>query len=154
MNKAALLAAPLALLASIAVSSPGKPPAPLPENAQWSSVSQGPFEQRFSPLAVINQANVKQLGLAWYADMPSRWGLEATPIYADGVLYVSSAFSVVHAYSVATGKELWSYDPGVYAERRKSCCTASNRGSSRGSSASRCSSRSCSMRTTSSSQER
>lgn len=104
MKLGLLLAAPLALLASLAASAP----APVPMNRQWPSVSQGPHEQRFSPRTAINTGNVAGLGLAWYADMPSVYGLQSTPIYADGVLYATSAFSVVHAYSVATGKELWA----------------------------------------------
>ena len=51
-------------------------------------------EQRFSPLAQISADNIKQLGLAWYADLDSVRGQEATPLVIDGVMYVSVACQV------------------------------------------------------------
>ncbi len=47
----------------------------------------------------------------------------------DGVLYVSTAWSMVKAFDAATGKPLWSYDPGVpRAKLVDVCCDAVNRG--------------------------
>src|SRR5690606_25252431 len=43
--------------------------------------------QRFSPLDLINERNVKDLGLAWYYDLETLRGVEATPLAIDGVLY-------------------------------------------------------------------
>jgi quinohemoprotein ethanol dehydrogenase len=50
-------------------------------------------EQRFSPLDGINAVNVNQLGLAWWTDMGTDRGMEATPIVVDGVIYVSAAWN-------------------------------------------------------------
>jgi glucose dehydrogenase len=61
-------------------------------------------EQRFSPLDQINRQTVGALGLAWFADLDTRRGQEATPLVADGVLYVSTAWSKVKAYDAATGR--------------------------------------------------
>src|SRR5690606_7261635 len=47
--------------------------------------------QRFSPLDLINEDNVKDLGLAWYHDLDTLRGVEATPLMIDGVLYNISA---------------------------------------------------------------
>lgn len=86
-------------------------------------------EQRFSPLDQINDANVQRLGLAWYQDIGLARGLEATPIVADGVLYLSTAWSMVRAFDARTGKPLWSYDPEVPRDTLvKACCDAVNRG--------------------------
>src|SRR5688572_26466810 len=43
--------------------------------------------QRYSPLTQIDASNVSQLGIAWYDELDTYRGVEATPIYADGVLY-------------------------------------------------------------------
>lgn len=65
-------------------------------------------EQRFSPLEAINTETVEQLGLAWFADFDTNRGQEGTPLYIDGVLYTSSAWSKVHAFDAGTGRKLWS----------------------------------------------
>ena len=86
-------------------------------------------EQRFSPLNQITKDNVKDLGLAWFADLDTHRGQEATPIVVDGVLYISTAWSKVKAYNAATGEQLWSYDPLVPGGWGvKACCDVVNRG--------------------------
>src|SRR5262245_34648242 len=57
--------------------------------ANWLSYGRTYSEQRFSPLSKINADNAKQLGLAWYADLDTNRGKEATPLVIDGVLYTS-----------------------------------------------------------------
>jgi glucose dehydrogenase len=81
--------------------------------ANWLTYGRTYSEQRFSPLARITADNVKQLGLAWYADLETSRGQEATPLVIDGVMYVSTAWSMVKAYDAKTGALLWSYDPEV-----------------------------------------
>ncbi|MEO0412201.1 MAG: PQQ-dependent dehydrogenase, methanol/ethanol family [Pseudomonadota bacterium] len=86
-------------------------------------------EQRFSPLTQINQDTVSDLGLAWYADLDTRRGQEATPIIVDGVMFTTSAWSKVQAFDVVSGEMLWQFDPevpGVWAV--KGCCDVVNRG--------------------------
>jgi quinohemoprotein ethanol dehydrogenase len=61
----------------------------------WMSYGRTYGEQRFSPLARITADTAKQLGLAWYADLDTNRGQEATPLVIDGVLYVSTAWSMV-----------------------------------------------------------
>ena len=68
-------------------------------------------EQRFSPLKKINDANVKDLGLAWYADYDTNQNQHGSPLYVDGVIYVSTARNVVHAFDAKDGKRLWTYAP-------------------------------------------
>src|SRR5882762_4769756 len=97
--------------------------------ANWITYGRTYGEQRFSPLDRITAENAKQLGLAWYADMDTDRGQEATPLVIDGVMYVSTAWSMVKAYDAASGKLLWSYDPQV--PRRlgvNGCCDAVSRG--------------------------
>src|ERR1700675_3559497 len=99
------------------------------EAGNWLSYGRTYSEQRFSPLASITAGNAKELGLAWFADLDTDRGQEATPLVIDGVLYTSTAWSLVKAYDAATGKLLWSYDPQVPRELGvKGCCDVVNRG--------------------------
>ena len=96
---------------------------------QWMSYGRTWDEQRFSPLKQINDKNVKRLGLAWYADLNTYRGVNATPLVIDGVLYNVSAWSIATAYDGATGKVLWTYDPKVSFEfGRIACCGPVSRG--------------------------
>jgi quinohemoprotein ethanol dehydrogenase len=97
--------------------------------ANWMTYGRTYSEQRFSPLARITADNAKQLGLVWYADLDTNRGQEATPLVIDGVLYVSTAWSMVKAYNAKTGALLWSYDPAVpRALGVRGCCDVVNRG--------------------------
>ena len=99
------------------------------DGANWLSYGRTYDEQRFSPLTAINDKNVGKLGLQWSADMDTARGQEATPIVVDGVLYISTAWSMVKAFDAATGRPLWSYDPQVPREKLVDvCCDAVNRG--------------------------
>ncbi len=112
-------------LLSLAAAVQAAPPAP----QNWLSYGRTPDEQRFSPLDGIDAASVGGLGLAWYADLPANRGQEATPIVADGKLYVSTAWSIVQAYDAKSGALLWTYDPQVPRETGvNACCDAVNRG--------------------------
>ena len=86
-------------------------------------------EHRHSPLQKINRDTVDRLGVAWTYDLATTRGVEATPIVYDGIMYVTSAWSVVHALNAATGEELWVYDPEAPGETAaKACCDVVNRG--------------------------
>ena len=99
------------------------------EPQNWMAVGRDYDEQRFSPLTGINGSNVSRLGLAWYADLNTYRGVEASPIEVDGVLYNTSAWNLTTAYDARTGKVLWSYDPKVPPEfGRKACCDIVSRG--------------------------
>jgi quinohemoprotein ethanol dehydrogenase len=96
---------------------------------QWLTVGRSYAEQRFSPLGAVNTTNVKDLKLAWWLDLDTHRGQEATPLVIDGVMYSSSAWSKVQAIDPATGKLLWQFDPQVPQERGvMACCDVVNRG--------------------------
>lgn len=99
------------------------------EPGNWLTFGRTYNEQRFSPLKQINDQNAGQLGLAWYVDLDTRRGQEATPIVVDGVMYFTTAWSKVFAVNAATGEKLWSYDPKVPPEWGiNGCCDVVNRG--------------------------
>jgi quinohemoprotein ethanol dehydrogenase len=99
------------------------------EPGNWMSHGRTYSEQRHSPLTVVNRDNVKDLGLAWSFDLNTARGIEATSIVVDGVMYTTSAWSIVHALDARTGKKLWSYDPKVAKDKSvHACCDVVNRG--------------------------
>ena len=99
------------------------------EPGQWLSYGRTYEEQRYSPLDRIDTDNIDELGLAWYADIPLNRGQEATPLFIDGVIYLSSAWSNVFAYDAASGEQIWRYDPEVPREWAINvCCGMVNRG--------------------------
>ncbi len=100
-----------------------------PAPGEWLSDGRDYTAQRYSPLTQIDASNVARLGLAWYDDLDTFRGVEATPIYADGVLYNSLPFNVIKAYDAKTGRVLWTYDPKVPREMaRYACCEPDSRG--------------------------
>jgi quinohemoprotein ethanol dehydrogenase len=99
------------------------------EPGNWLTYGRTYGEQRYSPLARINDKNVKTLGLAWFADLDTNRAQEATPLVVDGVMYISTAWSLVKAYDARTGRLLWAYDPQVNRELGvNACCDVGNRG--------------------------
>src|SRR5690606_31866073 len=85
--------------------------------------------QRFSPLDLINEHNVTDLGLAWYYDLETLRGVEATPLMVNGVLYNISAWNVTYAHDAKTGELLWKFDPEVPRQwGRYACCEPVSRG--------------------------
>lgn len=99
------------------------------EPGNWMTHGRTYDEQRFSPLAQINAGNASELGLAWYYDLDTDRGQEATPIIVDGVMYVSTAWSKVKALDAGTGELVWAYDPRIPGEKAAQlCCDVVNRG--------------------------
>ena len=80
------------------------------DSANWLSYGRTYSEQRYSPLAQINEKTVTGLKPDWGLELPDRT-LLATPIVVDGVMYISGSYSVVRAVDAASGKVLWTYDP-------------------------------------------
>jgi quinohemoprotein ethanol dehydrogenase len=97
--------------------------------ASWLAHGRTWSEERFSPLAQLNEANVAALAPAWvYATGETR-GHEATPLVVDGVMVTTLPWSIVVALDAATGRELWRHDPEVpKVWGRHACCDVVNRG--------------------------
>ncbi|HEV2447600.1 MAG TPA: PQQ-binding-like beta-propeller repeat protein, partial [Candidatus Sulfopaludibacter sp.] len=91
----------------------------------WPQYGGDPAETHYSPLALIDRGNVKNLKVAWewktrevplpeYKTTPGMF--EATPLAIGGKLYLSTPYNRVVALDAATGRELWSYDPQAYLD--------------------------------------
>ena len=99
------------------------------EPGNWLSHGRTYGEERFSPLDQVNADNVGRLGLAWHYDTGRDRGHEASPIVVDGVMFLTTSWSEVHALDAQTGELLWRYDPKVSGDvGRWACCDVVNRG--------------------------
>jgi quinohemoprotein ethanol dehydrogenase len=100
------------------------------EPQNWLTYSRSYDEQRFSPLKGINAQSVSELGLAWYLDLGTDRGLEASPLVVDGVMYVSGAWNNIYAIDAVNGELLWQYDPQTSRAwvAEFACCDAVSRG--------------------------
>jgi glucose dehydrogenase len=94
--------------------------------SNWLTYGRDYGNQRFSPLAQIHASNVKRLAPQWIFQSGVSATFQATPIVADGVMYVSLPFSHVVALNAQTGRELWRYNHKRRTD--KMCCGPANRG--------------------------
>lgn len=95
----------------------------------WLSNGLNYAETRYSTLGQINKNNIRELGLAWSYNLETDKGIEATPLVAGGIMYLTGPWSVVFALDASTGKLIWKYDPQVSRKYMKiACCDVVNRG--------------------------
>ncbi len=103
------------------------------DTAGWPTYGGSPGGTRYSTAAQITRANVSRLGVAWTlrtgelgqnAASSEALTFEATPILFEGALYLSTAFGKVIALDPVTGRERWTYDPGVNRRARFSEVTS------------------------------
>src|SRR5438445_119355 len=140
---AARVTAPLGGQGSVGVAdpSPVAPPRAVVTNdmltnaaasGDWLMYGHNYWNNRFSPLKMINATNVKNLvPRAVYTHGSATLGsFETTPIVVAGVMYITSPATpnnIVHAFDLRTQKMLWEYthknDPVSTA-----CCGPNNRG--------------------------
>ena len=78
-----------------------------PQPGDWLTYNGNYSANRYSPLKQISTANVSSLKLKWVFPIPY-FGLEVTPLAADGVLYVTGP-NQVFALDALTGEALWHY---------------------------------------------
>ena len=92
--------------------------------SEWPHYGQSQAGLRYSPLTQITPANVGDLEIAWMyriGGLPKIQGLlmpalEATPIVADGRMFLCSSTNKVVALDPETGGELWTHDPKIRLE--------------------------------------
>jgi PQQ-dependent dehydrogenase (methanol/ethanol family) len=78
-----------------------------PQPGDWRTYNGSDSGNRFSSLAQITTANVATLKLKWVFPI-QHFGLETTPLAADGMLYVTGP-NQVFAIDAQTGGLLWQY---------------------------------------------
>jgi len=78
-----------------------------PQPGDWLTYNGNLNANRYSELREIDTANVSHLRLQWLFPIPY-FGLEVTPLEADGVMYVTGP-NQVYAIDALTGAEIWKY---------------------------------------------
>src|SRR5262245_29353060 len=88
-----------------------------PNKGEWSAFGGGQGAQRYSELAQITPANVKDLKRVWTfhtGDIPKKkYGSELTPLKVGNAVYGCTPMNKLFALNAATGEKLWTYDPEV-----------------------------------------
>ncbi len=96
------------------------------DSTMWPSFGRNYSNDRYSPLAQVNAANVSGLRLAWSYSTGITQGFETSPVIADGVMYISTSLGHVVALDARTGRRLWEHVEN--AGRTIVCCGVINRG--------------------------
>ena len=88
------------------------------QDGDWPAYGRDPGGERFSPLDRIKRENVGSLQVAWtfrtgdaYEPKAGRGtAFEATPLYVDGTLYLSTPVGRVIALDPVSGQQRWAFD--------------------------------------------
>lgn len=97
-----------------------------PQPGDWLTYNGNLSGNRYSPLNEINTTNVAELKLKWMFPIQN-FGLEVTPLAADGVLYVTGP-NQVFAIDALTGNALWQYARPMTAGLADDARLGTNRG--------------------------
>ncbi|HEU4622348.1 MAG TPA: PQQ-dependent dehydrogenase, methanol/ethanol family [Burkholderiaceae bacterium] len=96
--------------------------------SEWLTYAGTLSGHRHSALAQINPSNIQSLRMQWAAQLRgSDVSLEATPIVADGIMFVTESPEGVVALDAKTGSRLWHYQRPVPSSLPL-CCGQPNRG--------------------------
>lgn len=89
---------------------------------EWPAYANDTGGSHFSTADQISRENVARLQVAWTyhtgalvpeTELNKKAAFEATPVMLDGTLYLSTPFDKVIALDPESGREKWSYDPGI-----------------------------------------
>ena len=97
------------------------------EPASWLTYSGGYFSQRYSSLDQVTPANIDDLRLQWVYQTAVAGPWQATPLVADGVMYLTQRPNDVVALDARTGRVFWIYRYAT-PSGQKACCGSNNRG--------------------------
>ncbi len=123
----------LIVLAAVMIRSQDRAP-----SNEWRYFGGNKAFTRYSPLALINRDNVKNLRIAWrrpavsdqltqaFPELRPNNYLRSTPIVIDGVLYAQNVHGLVVAFDGETGKTVWEQE--LFARTREEAAGSSTRG--------------------------
>jgi PQQ-dependent dehydrogenase (methanol/ethanol family) len=97
-----------------------------PQLGDWLTYNGNVSGNRYSPLKQINSKNVSSLKVKWVFPI-QYFGLEVTPLAADGVLYVTGP-NQVFALDALTGNALWHYSRPASSGLQGDAKLGTNRG--------------------------
>ncbi len=104
-----------------------------PPREGWYTNGGNLANQRYSPLRLINRANVSGLEAVWRASLEGsglnpRDGNQAQPIVYGGVIYVMTGEGDTFAVDFVTGKVIWTFKARVDPRVARPCCSWPGRG--------------------------
>jgi quinohemoprotein ethanol dehydrogenase len=104
-----------------------------PPRAGWPTNGGNFYNQRYSPLTLIDRQNVAQLKGVWRTHLNGsgigpQYSGSAQPIVHDGRAYIITGANDVFALDVATGAILWQYAARLDPAISTICCGWTNRG--------------------------
>ena len=87
----------------------------LAQDGQWLMYSGAYSSHRFSPLTQLTPDNVAKLRPVWVYQPPGTGSVEATPVVAHGIMYVTSGPTMVAALDLRSGRTLWEWTRPIAA---------------------------------------
>ena len=88
-------------------------PALLAADADWPAYGGDAAKTRHSTLTQINRGNVGRLVTAWSYDTQEKGDTQTQPLVVGRVMYAYTPTHKAIALDAASGKLLWTFDPGV-----------------------------------------
>ena len=96
------------------------------QSTDWPYYAGDAFSSRYTSLRQIDSTNVGGLSVVWRYTPPDKAIAESngrgydtnrgTPIKVGDVLYYGSPYNILCAVDAQSGRELWTFDPGVWRE--------------------------------------
>ena len=96
------------------------------QSTDWPYYAGDAFSRRHTPAQQVDRTNFDRLSIAWRYTPPDRAIAESgargydnnrgTPLKVGDVLYYGSPFNILCAVDARSGRELWTFDPGVWRE--------------------------------------
>ena len=104
-----------------------------PPTDGWITNGGNIYNQRYSPLTLINRDNIAELGAKWRIGLngsgnASKYSGQAQPLVYAGVIYIPTGANDVFAIDVETGAILWTYEAHLDDGIDVICCGWTSRG--------------------------
>jgi alcohol dehydrogenase (cytochrome c) len=97
------------------------------EPHNWLTYNGTYMSNRYSTLAQITPANVKNLEQKWVLQNRVFGPWQATPLVVDGIMYLTQRPNDIIAMDAKTGRVYWIYRHNTSPDQ-KACCGSNNRG--------------------------
>ena len=102
-------------------------------STEWATHGGDYYNRRYSMLNQITTENIADLKPTWVSSLggsgaEGKYSGEATPIVADGIMYIATGANDVFAIDAKTGEQIWAYNPDIPQEMDTVCCGWTTRG--------------------------
>ena len=95
---------------------------------EWKIYGYDNASTRFSPLKQINSSNVNRLAVNWVLQTGVPGKYETTPLFENGILYLTGPGGHAWALDARTGRALWHHERPLPERGMGLCCGPVNRG--------------------------